>query len=335
MPIHRYDPRDDLMPVDMDAALARARDLLANTRANPDAERFTLEQCEAHLTRLEALHTAQERGPNAAITGLLASPAAVLADRDRWPRADDLADGADLLADAYRAWIVGRAMEAGEPWREAAHWVRVHGAARQNDPYTRALAWLLRRPTLPFPVGKACPEVRDGFPAAAARDLLPFDDDVHAALLLPILVGDLGVTVFFPAHREPYEVLIDGEWLPGPDRCVIDGTDPRTHPVRPRGFSDTRRHATIWWKSMAGLRIVPGERNRERKRSPRQMIDALIAYKSENRDGPPSRDEFLENVGIEPTQWQRLKDDWGIDWKELRQSVYGTARRERRYIDRG
>jgi hypothetical protein len=86
---------------------------------------------------------------------------------------------------------------------------------------------------------------------------------------------------------------------------------------------------------MAGLRIVPGERNRERKRSPRQMIDALIAYKSENRDGPPSRDEFLEDVGIEPTQWQRLKDDWGIDWKELRQSVYGTARRERRYIDRG
>ena len=341
MKLHRYDPRDDLVPIDVDAAHARARDLLASKRANPDAVPFTLEQCEDHVDRLEALQARQERGLNAAVARLLASPVDVLADREQWPSAADLADGTDQLAAAYRRWILAGAEDAGGSWAAAVRALSVQGAADQDDHHARALHWLLRHAKVPFPVGKACLAVRDGFPAAAARALMPFDDDAHAALVLTVPVADRRVTVFSLARRKPYEVLLNGEWLPDSPHWVIDGTDVRTDPPRPRGFSDTRGAAKRWWKSLAGLRIEPGHPKGQRDRAPRAVIDALVAYKTEHGSIPPTLEQFLDHAltdregSARRTTWRRLSRDWGLSWPELCHAVYGDRRRTRHYVNRG
>lgn len=340
MTIRRYDPRDDLIPADVDGELGRVRDLLARKRANPEEVRQTLERCEAHLARLEALKARQDIGPNAALAAFLADPAGVLADPDRWPTSADLADGADLLVDVYRQWLLARAHAAGDPWREASAWVDRYGTARAGDTHSRAFAWLSRHARMPFPVGKSCVEFRDGFPAAAARDMMPFADDAYA-LVLPVPAGDRDVTAFFLMHRVRSEVLVDDAWSRDLDRWMIDGTDVRTDPPRPRGFSDTRTAARTWWKSLAGFRIEPGQRNRPRDRTARDLVDALIDFKARNGPEPPTLAMFLAHAlplqeeASHPTTWKRLSRDWELSWPELRQAIYGAARRKRDYIDRG
>lgn len=357
MKLHRYDQRNDLVPMDVDGAIARGRAWLASKHADPAAVAYTVEQCEDLLAHLETLKEQQQRGPNERITRLLESPTDVLSNREQWPDIADLSGGADLLIDAYRRWLLAHAKEYGEPWEEAARWVMVHGTSRENDPHARALAWLLRHASIPFPVGASCPELKDGYPAAAARELMPFVDDAQAALVVPLLAADRNVTLFLMARRVQYEVLLDGEWRPASPVPIIDGKDVRTNPPRPRNFSNTRRHARTWWKSMAGLRIDPGERNRDRDRSPRQMIDALIAYKTDNGPEPPSQEAFMEwwlrdrknpgsipdedraGAGPNPETWKRvLRDevsDPPITWSDIVSNIYGDSRRTRRRVNRG
>lgn len=362
MTIHRYDPRGDLIPMDIDAALERARNLLERTRGNPDAARFTLEQCEDHVARMEALKARQERAPNAAISGLLQRPAEVIADPSLWPHAADLADGSDLLADAYRTWLFSRAREVGGPWPDAAEWVARHGQGRADDRYTSALGWLLRHAPFPFPVGASCQEFNNPFPveaarepmpfpAEAARELMPFPDDAHAAVVLTLPVGGRTITIFFMARQERYDVLLDGEWEPAAPAWVIDGTDVRTFPPRPRDFGTTRRDAGRWWRSLGGLKIEAGQRNRKRERSPRQMIDALIEYKHAHGPEPPSQEQFMgwwlrdrKNLGSNrvtpnPETWKRLLREMeksaGLTWPDLVRAVYGDTRRRRHRVNHG
>jgi len=351
MTILRRDPRDELVPIDVDAALASAHDRLALKRANPDAVKHTLKQCEAVVVRLEAMRARQERGPNERIVRLLETPVVVLSDRVHWPNADDLSEAGVQATAAYGAWLVERARQVGGPWEAAARWSPENGPPGENDRHARALLWLLRHATVSFPVGASCLELADGYPAAAARELMPFDDDAHAAIVLAVPSDDRDVTFFFMARQERYELLFEGEWLPGPDPdgdaepglpvWVIDGTDVRTTPPRPRGFRDTRRDARRWWKSMAGLRIEPGHPKGRRDRTSRQMIDALIAYKAQHGPTPPPLKQFLDHAladreeSSRRTTWRRLSRDCKLSWQVMRREVYGTARRQRRHIDRG
>ncbi len=346
MKIHRYHPRDELVPMDVDAALARARDHLASTRSNPDALPLTRNQCTAHVAHMEALKAQQERGPNERIFRLLETPGDVLSDSEQWPSADDLGDAGVQATDAYRTWLLERTTLAGGQWEDAARWLRVRDTSRQDDPHTRALQWLLRHATMPFPVGTSCPELRDGYPATTARELMPFDDDGYAALVVPLLASDRRSTLFFMARQVRYEVLLEGEWLPQPGPgdvaepglpvWVIDGHEVRVIPPIPRVHLEMIRNARTWWKTLAGLRIEPGRPKGSRERTARDVIDKLRAYKALHGPIPPSRDEFLADcVGIEPTQWQRLKDDWAIDWRDLREAVYGSTTRKRAYTDHG
>lgn len=352
MKIPRYHPRDELVPMDVDGALARARDLLASTRANPDAVPLTLDQCKAHVAHMEAMKARQDRGPNERIFRLLETPGDVLSDPAQWPNADDLGEAGIRATDAYRTWLLERARLAGGQWEDAARWVRVRGTSRQDDPHTRALQWLLRHATtMPFPVGTSCPELRDGYPATAARELMPFHDDGYAALVVPLTAGDSRVTLFFMARRVRYEVLLEGEWLPKPEPgddaelglpvWVIDGNEVRVIRPIPRVHLEMIRNARTWWKTLAGLPIGRGRPKGNRDRSPRQMFDALIEYKQTHGVIPPTLEQFLDYAladllpNARRTIWRRLSRDWEMSWPGLRHGIYGNVRPKRRYIDRG
>ncbi len=347
MKIPRYDFHDELMPMDVDDAAWRAHNLLAATTADPNAVNYSREQLEELIARMEAFQGRREPAPNERMARMLKRPADVLSDRAQWPRTDDLGSVAAQTTGMYRAWILGRAMRAGGGWEAAARWSPIHGAPLKDDRHTIALQWLLKHASMPYPVGKACPEFADGFPSAAARELMPFDDDVHAALVLPLPAGERTVMLFFMAVRGHQEVLLEGEWgpLPVPDEdedekpgfpvWIIDGKDVRSIPPRPRKCGNVMQRARSWWKSMAGLPIRSGRPPGSRTRIPRQLIDALIAYKAEHGPFPPSCENFLEYVGIERTQWQRLIDDWDITWVVLRKAIYGNAKRKRNYNNHG
>lgn len=345
MKIQRYDLHDELAPMDVDDAAWRAHNLLAAKSADRNAVSYSREQCEELIARMEAFQERREPAPNERMALMLKRPADVLYDRAQWPRADDLGSLAAQTTGIYRAWIHGRAMRAGGVWEAAARWSPIHGAPLKDDRHTIALQWLLKHASMPYLVGKACPEFADGFPAAAARELMPFEDDVHAALVLPLPADARTVMLFFIAVRGHQEVLLEGEWFPPPDPdedgdpslpvWIIDGRDVRSIPSHLRKCGDVKQRARSWWKSMAGLPIRSGRPPGSRTRTPRQLIDALIAYKAEHGPLPPSCEEFLVSVGIKRTQWQRLTDDWDITWVVLRKAVYGNAKRKRNYIDHG
>lgn len=309
--------RPGLVPLKVDETLQRARSLLAGTREDLDAAPLTVAVYEAWIAHLEALKARQERGPNLVLERFLENPVEVLSDPEQWPTADDLSEGADLLADAYRRWLRCRAKQAGEPWES----VQEYRMVRHGDPYGRALHWLTRHAAAPFIVGTACPELEAGFPAAAARELMPLQSSEYAAVVIP--VGDLGGAFLGMSKPTRERYMSCGEWFEVSDGSEPSGWRPdgrrvEVVPVPKRSISkETQKSLRRWWRGVNGLPARGRQPGPEFWNAAR-ILDALIAYVSENEAAPPSRDAFVRwayeregawlnasSVGVVGHRWSR------------------------------
>jgi hypothetical protein len=178
-----------------------------------------------------------------------------------------------------------------------------------------------------------------------ARDLMPFEDDGYAALVVTVDTERQPVTLFFMAGKVWGQVLYEGEYLPRLDPAEgaggaifqwgLNGSSVRITPPRPRQCGDLTKNARRWWKSVAGGRLTPGRPAGTRKRAPRDLFNELMDFKVVQGPIPPSEEEFFEAIGLSSTQLHRLTGDWEISWPEIVRAVYGDARHRRRHIARG
>ena len=379
--VPRYQAR--LEPIDPAGALDRLREELERARQCPDDAKYSEAQLLAVIERLEAQQ--RESVPvSKAVTALLADPAGVLADRERWPSLDDLATATDLLTTNYLEWLRERAIAVGGAWEQVFH--RSHGwgapmnpeacewigepehtadgieklLLRRNpgyddaplNPEAQALEWMARHVRRPYAVGKGCPELADGFPAAALRDLLPFDGNVHAALILPVTVGSTRMDLFFVVERQERQTMLAGEWMPLPDGWGTAGV------VRPwmvagepyaPGVEAVWNAACGWWGELSGNPVKRGRGRPAGSGGYRAFGDFLAAlreyrdtisserpssinalYKvAKGAEGAEAKERFInETWVISPDTLERfLYDEWKVGWPEMVDMVYGPTNR--------
>lgn len=253
------------------------------------------------------------------VSRLLASPSAVLADRDQWPTAGDLAEGVDLLADVRTSWLEGRARRSGGPW---------------CDPHSRKADLVhaaCDRP-MPFPVGQECPEwAIDAF--STLRVLMPFAGNVHAVTILPETMGGHEVITFVLAERIQTCTMEHGKWRRMPDAWCFTGEVRRTVD----GDPEVEVPRCSWARSLAGLPVGRGRPpgSRYESRSFPAMLDALKRYRWERDATTPPRFidllMFAEGYAASVESAKSLRDDltneWDMDWDEFVRLVYGDARR--------
>lgn len=265
-----------------------------------------------------ARHRPPERGARARREGQAEAPGPASA-------ADVAADFADL-----DSWIA-RCVTGDPRGTDTARGelVEEHPPAIRE---AQALAWLTRHEPWPFPVGERCAvfgtEDQPNLPASPARDLMPFEDDAHAALIVPTTVGETAITLYFLVEPMPAKTMIAADWIDLPDGWGSRGEVGRTvngDPDAPDVRALTEA-ANDWWGALAGN---PVKRGRGRLRgdhttwTPELVWSQLAEYKATHGPRPPKLADFLFEIGMHRTTWGTLHGEWGWSWAQFKEPVYG------------
>jgi len=193
----------------------------------------------------------------------------------------------------------------------------------------QALAWLTRHTPWPFPVGKRCAvfgtEGQPNLPATPARDLMPFEDDAHAALIVPATVGETAITLYFLVEPMPARTMIAADWIDLPDGWGSRGEVHRTvngDPDDPEVVALTEA-ANAWWGHVAGIPQGPGRPKGTTYRSFEDVLDLLAQRRLERGKTPPTLAHFCEEHGLSQDTFERNLRVWGVRWSQARAMIYG------------
>ena len=272
------------------------------------------------------------------VVRLLADPQAMVGvgkDRTQWPTADDLEAGADLLRRVWAAWLAERARQVGGDW---------------TDPHSRQSSYLkaVQEWPAPFPIGRDCLEWDCG-PFGALRELVPFDGDLHAAVILPETINGRPNVWFLLVEPVPvYTIAVNRPVSPGieargermedlPDQWAYCGKLARTVDGKARA----RCRATPWVRWLAGKTVREGQARMERWDmdgrvwTPGRMGEALLQFRMEHGPQAPKLHQFLSFLAERSdfphhesgkNKWDRLSDEWRISWADLSGWVYPDSK---------
>jgi hypothetical protein len=336
--VARYVPR--LIPLDYEGERKRIAELLDNARRNPKSVRWSVEELEAVAAWLALEPSGPDESVRASVGLVLADPQKAFASGTSILELD-LRVAPDLLADAYIRWLLDRASEADRSdaadgsWTAARRWIRAHGTSRQDDPRSRALSWFLRHADTRarFPVGSSCPELQDGFPASAARELMPFEGVEYASVVIPVGRRGGALLCMFRPSGERYvsggkwdtELGISASWKPDGRRVEVMPVPKRSIPIAMQ--QGVRR----WWRTVNGL---PGRAGRTPGPSywtAERIVDALITFRKETCGAPKSRDAFVKwacaraEYAIKDSQAGVIGDRWSrqlqLSFSEVRDAI--------------
>jgi hypothetical protein len=154
---------------------------------------------------------------------------------------------------------------------------------------------------------------------------MPFEDDAHAALIVPATVGETAITLYFLVEPMPAKTMIAADWIDLPDgwgsrgevRRTVNG-DPDAPDVRA-----LTEAAKAWWGHVAGIPQGPGRPRGTTYRSFEDVLDLLAQRRLERGKTPPTLGHFCEEHSLAQDTFERNLRDWGVRWSQARAMVYG------------
>ena len=346
--VPRYQER--LVPLDEGS---RARILkalehdLEEARQHPEKARHTEQELLAAIARTQQ---ARMDEPHAeipeSVSALIADPADLLGNRERWPTLDEVAQATDLFATRYLDWLTARAADAaaGGVWNQAAAKIPDAMISTSDSPEARALAWMRRNAASlwPYPVGRESVVLRP------LNALLPLEGEVYAALVLSFAVDGTRMDVFFLVESYERRIVLEGEWLEvgggwstiANPRRIVHG-DPDAPAVL-----DLWNACRAWWGEMSGHPIKRTKGRPKKNPDLGHFLSLLMEYRDsigperptlEALYNPPYgdllREDWLANVWVHEVKgetktvaqktfenWMR---EWGVSWTEIADMVWG------------